>query len=164
MRIHGCQPAAVYPHIDPIMGSDWIIHTAKHLKAGTLLEAWHEHFRYNSTYWSQSFGSWNITTIEPENVKALLSSHFDVWIIGGLRLKTVLTALGPHAIFSVNGKDWQDSRALIRPSFVRNQIADLACTDRHVDNFLARVPIDGSVVDLQDLFYEFMMDVSTDFM
>ena len=103
-------------------------------------------------------------TNEPDNVKAMLSTQFDDWPIGGTRLQTTTLALGPHSIFSENGAEWARARALIRPSFVRNQIADLECTDRHVDNFLRRLPRDGSAVDLQTLLYMFTMDVSTDFM
>lgn len=103
-------------------------------------------------------------TNEPENVKAILSGQFSTWPIGGVRLRASVTAIGPGGIFSVNGEDWHRARALIRPSFVRDQIADLECTDRHVESFLRRIPRDGSSVDLQGLMYLFTMDVSTDFM
>lgn len=91
--------------------------------------------------------------------------NFDVWPIGGVRQRTIAQVLGPRAIFTTNAAEWAHARALIRPSFVRNQIADLACTDRHVDNLLARLRArPGETLDLQALFYMFTMDTSTDFM
>lgn len=164
MHVNGCLPAPVYPHKDPILGIDWIIDTAKHIKANTILEYWHEAFQKNSTYWAQNVGKWVIMTNEPENIKAVLTSNFESWPIGGVRQQMSVTVLGPHAIFSVNDEEWHDARAIIRPSFVRNQIADLDCTDRHVENMLRRLPRDGSSVDLQELFYKLTMDISTDFM
>ena len=165
MRIHKCEPAAVYPHRDPVLGTDWISDMVKAVRSYTILQVWDRLFyTVGSTFWAQNIGTWIVMTNEPENVKALLSSQFETWPIGGVRQKVLIMALGPRGIFSVNGRDWHMARSLIRPSFVRNQIADLECTDRHVENFLGRIPRDGGKVDLQELFYMFTMDVSTDFM
>ncbi|CAM1501817.1 Fc.00g038010.m01.CDS01 [Cosmosporella sp. VM-42] len=165
MRIHKCQPAAVFPHRDPFLGIDWISNMVKAVRSFTILQVWDRYFHtIGNTFWAQNVGDWILMTNEPENVKALLQSQFETWPIGGLRQKVLIMALGPRGIFSVNGKEWHTARSMIRPSFVRNQIADLECTDRHVENFLERIPRDGGKVDLQDLFYLFTMDVSTDFM
>lgn len=165
MRIHKTQPAIVYPHSDPVLGLDWLRLMKASLATNSVLETWHGIFtRIGPTYWHLSIGSWTLMTNEPDNVKAMLSAQFDTWPIGGTRQQTTTLALGPHAIFSANGAEWAGARALIRPSFVRNQIADLECTDRHVENFLRRVPRDGGKVDLQPLLYMLTMDLSTDFM
>ncbi|KAI9172280.1 Cytochrome P450 monooxygenase himC [Paramyrothecium foliicola] len=165
MRRHGCKPAPMYPHRDRVLGTDWLFDMSKAVKSHKLLETWDNLFqKVAGTFWIQNVGSWIIMTNEPENIKALLAGQFESWPIGGLRQYFALLALGRHAIFSVNGAEWQHARAMIRPSFVRNQIADLECTDRHLDHFLAKIPRDGSKIDLQKLFYMFMMDISTDFM
>jgi hypothetical protein len=165
MRIHGCKPAVLYPHRDWLLGIDWVTDMVKAVDSHSLLQEWDRLFReLGDTYVASPAGSRIVMTSDPENVKALLATQFESWPIGGVRQSFALLALGRHAIFSVNGPEWHKARAMIRPSFVRNQIADLECTDRHVDNFLARVPRDGSRVDLQKLFYMFTMDVSTDFM
>ncbi|PNY30022.1 Uncharacterized protein TCAP_00057, partial [Tolypocladium capitatum] len=166
MRIHKAQPAMVYPHSDPILGLDWLRLMMAALRTNSVLETWHAVFTrtLGHTFWHLSIGSWTLMTNEPDNIKAMLSTQFQSWPIGGQRQKTTLLVLGPHAIFSANGAEWARARALIRPSFVRNQIADLECTDRHVEDFLGRVPRDGSKVDLQALLYMFTMDLSTDFM
>ncbi|KAH7020103.1 cytochrome P450 [Ilyonectria destructans] len=165
MRIHNTQPAITYPHREPILGTDWITDMLKAVRAYKILQVWDSLFdTVGSTYWAQNIGTWIIMTNEPDNVKALLSGQFDNWQILGVRQKVLQLAVGPRGIFSVNGGEWHEARAMIRPSFVRNQIADMECTDRHVDNFLERVPRDGGKVDLQELFYLFTMDVATDFM
>lgn len=164
-RIHSCEPAMVYPHRDPVLGTDWLKDMTKITRANRLLEVWDGLYaRLGNTFWVQNIGVWILMTNEPENIKTMLASEFETWAIGGPRQKISVLALGPHAIFAVNGAEWQHARAMIRPSFVRNQIADLECTERHVENFLGRMPKDGSAVDLQDLLYKFTMDVATDFM
>lgn len=164
-RIYGTKPAIVYAHREPILGIDWLLDMVKAIKDNQLLEVWHERFAHvGNTFWHLSTGSWMVLTNEPENMKAVLSTNFEDWPIGGVRQKTTLLTVGPHSIFSVNGKEWQNARALIRPSFTRNQIADLECQDRHIERFLDRIPRDGSVVELQNLFYLLTMDSATDFM
>jgi cytochrome P450 len=165
MRLRGCKPAAMYPHRDRLLGTDWVVDMMRAARANKILQTWDGLFKnVANTFWVHNVGSWIVTTNEPDNVKALLATDFDAWVIGSVRQSFALLALGRHAIFSVNGPEWHTARAMIRPSFVRNQIADLECTDRHLENFLARVPRDGGDVDLQDLLFRFMMDISTDFM
>ena len=164
-RTNNCKPAPVYPHRDPILGIDWITSTLRSIETHTLLQRWDHLFQtIGSTFWVQNIGAWIVMTSEPENFKAILSSDFETWKIAGLRQKMPIMAIGPNGIFSVNGQEWHDARAMIRPTFVRNQIADLECTDRHVENFLNRIPKDQARVDLQELLYMFTMDVATDFM
>lgn len=165
MQKHGCSAAALYPHLDPVLGSDWMLTLAKAVKANFLLEAWSDNFsNIAQSYWYQSFGEWTLFTNEPENVKAVLATNFDNWAVQGPRQKIVQMTLGLSSILSVNGKEWKHSRGIIRPSFVRNHIADLTCLEKHVDNLLARIPHDGTTVDLQELFYMMTMDSSTEFM
>ncbi|KAL6889724.1 cytochrome P450 [Trichoderma longibrachiatum] len=164
-RLNGCQPAAVYPHRDPILGIDFLRTSVKALREYRLLELWDAVLAaHRGTCWYNAVGRWMLLTSEPDNIKVILSTHFDDWPMKSLRQKVSVLTLGPYAIFSVNGPEWHHARAMIRPSFVRNQIADLECTDRHVDNFLARLPRDGAAFDVDRLLYHFTMDVSTDFM
>ncbi|KAL7910137.1 cytochrome P450 [Trichoderma velutinum] len=164
-RVNGCKLASVYPHRDPILGLDILRISVKALKEYKLLELWDQLLNtYNGTYWFSSTGKWMLITSEPENFKALLSTRFEDWPMKSLRQQVSILTLGPYAIFAVNGPEWQHARAMIRPSFVRNQIADLECTDRHVENFLSSLPRDGSKFDMDKLLYHFTMDVATDFM
>ncbi|KAM0414617.1 hypothetical protein ACHAPT_013536 [Fusarium lateritium] len=165
MRVHDAKPAPVYPHRDRLLGTDWIVDMSKAMSSHSVLQVWDGLFSsLGNTFWAKNVGVWIIMTNEPDNVKALLSSQFEAWHIAGVRQTAMVLALGPRAIFSVNGHAWHDARAMMRPSFVRNQIADLECTERHVEAFLNRIPRDGQAVDLQELLYMFTMDISTDFM
>lgn len=164
-RVNGCKPGKVYPHWDPILGLDLFLISVKALKECRLQKKWDELInRFHGTYWCNIQGQWVVTTAEPENFKAMLASHFDDWPILSVRQQASVLTIGPHSIFSVNGPEWQHARGMIRPCFVRNQLADLECTDRHVENFLSKLPRDGTKFDIDQLFYFFTMDVATDFM
>ncbi|KOS20835.1 Cytochrome P450 52E1 [Escovopsis weberi] len=164
-RIHGCQLLPAYPHKDPILGLDLLAKMLNALKEYRVLEQWEENLaKYGRTHWENATGSWYILTSDKENVKAILATQFDNFPILSMRQKILGMILGPRNIFSTNGPEWHAGRAMIRPSFVRNQIADLECTDRHVDLFLKKLPQDGSHFDIDKLLYAFTMDVSTDFM
>lgn len=58
----------------------------------------------------------------------------------------------------------REARGMIRPSFVRDQVADLHCFAKHVGNFLNAIPKDGSTFDMQELLLSMTMDSSTDFL
>lgn len=53
---------------------------------------------------------------------------------------------------------------MLRPSFTRQQVGDIAIYERHVQHLLALIPRDGSTVDLQELFFRMTMDTATDFL
>lgn len=164
-RIYKTQPAHIYPHRDPIYGADWLLDMVDAIKNGTMLDVLHKRFNsVGTTFWHLATGSWVLITIEPENLKAILATDFEDWPIGGAKKTGLMMTAGVHSIFALNGKEWQHARALIRPSFTRNQIADFQCQDRHVERLLDKIPRDGTVVELQNLFCRFTMDSATDFM
>lgn len=51
---------------------------------------------------------------------------------------------------------------MLRPNFVRTQIGDVEMFEKHVEHLIQAIPRDGSMVDLQDLFFRFSLDVATD--
>jgi cytochrome P450 len=164
-RSLGCGPVAVYPHKDIFLGLDGFVKILKAISRHELLELYRERFdRYGNTYSTLALGQWLLMTSEHENIKTILVTNMDDWPIAGPRLTSVLPVLGPHSVFSSNGKQWQEARQMIRPSFVRDQVADLQCFDRHISNLIRRIPSDGSAFDLQDLLMPMTMDSSTDFM
>lgn len=75
--------------------------------------------------------------------------------------------MGPllgRGIFTSDGSEWQHSRSLLRPSFAKAQVADLALVELHVNNLFKKLPSDASTVDLQPLFHNFTLDSATDFL
>ncbi|KAL8387205.1 hypothetical protein RB595_010079 [Gaeumannomyces hyphopodioides] len=168
----GCGDAAVHPDADPLLGLGWFRESVAAARAGTFLELAGRRFdAYGRTHWYRALGgSWALVTDEPDNVKAILATRFDDWEIAGPRLLAVLRQLGPRSVFTSNGPHWQHARATIRPAFVRDQIADFARFDPHVENLLAALREgggcggEGQGVELQALFAMMTMDSSTDFM
>ena len=115
-----------------------------------LISARHEAGGY--TFESQTLGSRVINTSEPENIKAILATNFEDYSLGFR-----LAALGPllgKGIFTSDSKEWETSRALIRPNLVKAQVTDLGLFERHIEELLAHIPKDGSTFDIQDLFFK----------
>lgn len=94
-------------------------------------------------------GRAQIQTAQPENIHAVAATKFDDFGVGPRRGKAGPPFLD-RGIFT-DGDFWKHSRALIRPTFSRNEVADLAGFERHVERFLALIPTDSSTVDLQSL-------------
>lgn len=115
------------------------------------------------TFSQRMVGHKIIMTCEPENIKALLATQFKHFDLPASRLKTIGAIFG-HGIFTTNGHEWEESRALLRPNFTRSQVGDLETFETHVSKLIAKIPRDGSVVDIQDLFFMLTLDSATDFL
>ena len=161
----GCLPAKVFPHRDMLLGLDAFVPALRAMKGHAWYELIKDRFaKFGNTYWVNNLGEWVVMTSEPENIKAILASEFNDYAIDGPRLYGMLPGVGPRSIFTTNGQAWHDTRALIRPSFVRDQVADLECFNRHIGNLIRALPKDGSTVDLKEIIMAMTMDSSTDFM
>lgn len=105
-----------------------------------------------------------IFTIEAENVKTVLATKFKDYELSLRRKKAFHTLLGV-GIFTNDGANWKHSRELIRPNFVRDQVADLNNFEEHVNLMIDAIPKDGEMtVDLQELFYGLTIDTATEFL
>lgn len=76
--------------------------------------------RFGSTYMRHGLGSDVIMTTDPENIKAILATQFTDFGLGE-RHKALYPLLG-DGIFTLDGKGWSHSRALLRPQFSREQV------------------------------------------
>lgn len=165
-RALGCGRVAVYPHKDPILGLDSFFEGLRASNSHRLLDLYASRFAScGTTHYSLTLGSWVLMTSDAENIKAILATKMDDWPIDGPRLLAALPVLGPDSIFTSNGPAWQRARGMLKPSFVRHQLADLdAHFGRHIANLLAAVPADGAAFDVQALLLDMTMDSSTDFL
>jgi len=164
-RSLGCGPVVVCPSRDPILGIDTFVESIRANSKNELLELLATRFeRIAGTYYFLALGRWILLTNEYENVKTILGTKMDDWPIAGPRLLATLPVLGAKSVFTSNGRDWHHARSMIRPAFVRDQVADIQCFDKHIRNLLANIPTDGGTVDLQQLMQKMTMDSSTDFM
>jgi cytochrome P450 len=164
IREHGCRPPANLPVIDPIFGLDQlrgrIIDGRRHVSLEKGLERFN---RYGDTYAVRMLDRWIILTRQPENIKAILSINFKEYSLGAGRLRSFAPLLG-KGIFTTDGEDWAHSRAMIRPNFVRDQIAELSLFEDLITDLFALIPRDGTTVDLQDLFFAYTIDSATEFL
>ncbi|EJT71465.1 cytochrome P450 52A1 [Gaeumannomyces tritici R3-111a-1] len=104
-----------------------------------------------------------LMTREPAHVKAMLTGKFSDFGKGP-KFHEVWSPFLGDSIFTTDGARWHDSRALIRPMFVRNRVRDLDIFDRWMNVLLGKLPEPGGTVDVMDLFYRMTLDVTTDFL
>ena len=116
-----------------------------------------------TTFTAQLPGQQFIQTAEPENIKAMLATQFKDFELPAIR-KGAFAPIFGHGIFTTDGLEWETSRSLLRPNFNRAQVADLDMLENHVSKVIARIPRDGSTVDLQTLFFMLTLDSATEFL
>lgn len=164
-REKGCRPEPRYPQKDKILGSDLFLENVKFAKQGGFLEMIKRRYaRVGATTWSSRLpGQVFLQTIEPENVKAMLATQFKDFELPRIR-KNAFAPIFGHGIFTTDGTEWETSRSLLRPNFNRAQVADLDLFEKHVSKVIARIPKDGSTVDLQTLFFMLTLDSATEFL
>ena len=106
----------------------------------------------------------SIFTVEAENVKTILATKFKDYKLPSTRQRGFQPLLG-SGIFLTDGADWKHSRELIRPNFVRDQVADLDNFEEHLSLMIKAIPKDGkTTVDLQELFFGLTIDTATEFL
>lgn len=69
-----------------------------------------------------------------------------------------------EGIFIQEGDAWKRSRELLRPQLVYKQYGDLQLFHEPFDDLMKRLPAQGGVVDLQPLFFQYTLDVTTAFL
>lgn len=161
-KVHGCEPVLTASK-DPLFGIDVLLENIQAAKSHRLLELIQHRFqRYGNTFRVKRFTTPLIITCEPANLKAVLSLNFKNYGLGS-RVATFGPLLG-HGIFTSDGEHWAQSRAMVRPNFAKDQIADLEKLEELMQGLLALIPTDGSTVDLQDLFFCYTLDSATEFL
>ena len=126
-----------------------------------------EDFPGKATVRQYLFGTMVYFTIDPENIQAILAKQFDDFELGPVRRGNFWPFLG-NGIFTADGKDWEHARAMLRPQFARNLVADLELEEKHVQDLLKHMPTksDGWTdgVNLQPLFFRLTLDSATEFL
>lgn len=167
IKEHDCKPIYHWPHtgiLGKLLGLDIIRLQLRDDKVGRSFEGMrHRFFTDRNTLQARSMGLNVIHTVEPEIVKTILSTKFDDFALSQRRIKAIGPSLGT-GIFASNGHAWERSRALVRPNFTRDQVADLDTFETHIRHLIDAIPRDGSTVDLQTLFFSLTMDSATEFL
>ncbi|KAL8758299.1 MAG: hypothetical protein Q9199_001601 [Rusavskia elegans] len=161
---HGCAPTKAWPSKYPF-GIDTIRDDFKYIQEHTALEHYQAMFRHLGcrTFSAKQLHLQLLFTIDPENIKSILATDFKSYSVGEDRKKGLRPILG-DGIFTTDGAEWQHSRDMLRPCFVRSQIGDRDLFEKHFQYLLREIPRDGSTVDLQDLFFRLTLDIATEFL
>ncbi|TVY20683.1 Cytochrome P450 monooxygenase fsdH [Lachnellula arida] len=163
-RKHGCKPEAKIPQWERFVGYDIYKIQAEVSRSRKILElAKWRYDTYGSTWSVVVAGRRFINTIETENIKSILSVNFKEYGLGGR-----LVAFGPllgEGIFTT-GTAFSTSTEIFKltPNFTRSQVADLDTFETHIQKLIAKIPTDGSTVDLQTLFFQLTLDSATQFL
>ncbi|KAL8765302.1 MAG: hypothetical protein Q9209_007577 [Squamulea sp. 1 TL-2023] len=168
IKKHGCEPiennSELNPWKDSLFGWTQLILNSKTAKQSRLLDFSKERFlRHGHTVHFKLGFNDIVFTIEPDNLKAMLATKFNDWNLPDRR-KAAFDPLLGRGIFTSDGRPWQHSRELLRPNFVRNQVADLATFETHIEHLIQAIPQDGSTVDLRELFFRLTIDSATEFL
>ncbi len=163
---HGCKPIKTTGEWDffnrSVFGCRSVTERAAAARSHKLLSwAQERHQRYGNTITTRALTSNLISTIEPENLKSILTTNFDDWALPDIR-KYAFNPLMGSGIFTTHGPAWKHSRQLLKPNFDRSQVGNLPMLETHVKHLIQAVPKDGSTIDLQELFFELTIDSATE--
>jgi len=159
---HGCEPPSHAPR--PFFGMLRVIQMIKADKNFTALEELGRDFvTYGHTFHHVIFGRQTIWTDDPQVVKAVLSDQFPEFELGRARIRAYAPILG-RGIFMSDGKEWSHLRSTLRPVFTKSNVADLNMFEAHIQDFISRIPKNGDSFDIQELFYCYTMDITTDWL
>jgi len=156
VRQHGCQEPPKYPHKDPIFGLDLFLDNVRNLKAQNLLHGLKNRWKiYGHTYSGKIVGTRTIFTVDEKNLQTVHALKFADYGVQLLRLGPTFPFMG-RGVFTTDGPFWEHSRALIRPTFTRTNVANLPAFEAHFKKFLELIPRDGTTVDLKPLLYRLL--------
>ncbi|KAK0458672.1 cytochrome P450 [Desarmillaria tabescens] len=141
-----------------------IVHSVKDGYPDEAFHEWSE--KYGSTFSFTVFSDTRVITIEPEHVKAILSTQFPKFEKGSFSFTATQSLLG-EGIFNVDGDMWKFHRTMTRPLFNKNRISDFDNFERHAVSTIALIKArlrEGYPVDFQDVVARFTLDSATDYL
>ncbi|KAJ7123182.1 cytochrome P450 [Mycena epipterygia] len=127
------------------------------------LEDWCD--EYGNTVMTKILFEPEISTLEPQYIKAILATEFDNYWKG--HDIGILQSLLGFGIFNTDDEMWKFHRNLSRPFFSRERISDFEIFDMHAHEAIARVKkrlAEGHPIDFQDMVGRFTLDSATEFL
>lgn len=113
--------------------------------------------------WKANMGHTIIVTSEPDNIKAVLATQFNEFIMG-LRHAQFKPLLG-DGVFTLDGHGWKQSRAMLRPNFSREKVAHTQSLEAHLQNLAKHIrKHQGQPFDIQEYFFRYTVDTATEFL
>ncbi|MCJ1377231.1 hypothetical protein MMC17_000323 [Xylographa soralifera] len=165
----GCKPAPRLPNRLPY-GIDRIREALRADKAQQFMQMITGRFDAMGalTFETKVLGIEGHMTADPKNIQAVLATQFHDFELGRTRRGNFYPLLG-NGIFTNDGKNWEHSRAMMRPQFARDQVSDLDLEEEHVQNMMRALPVVGAdgwtaEIDLQILFFRLTLDSACEFL
>lgn len=158
---NACSDAPRYQHTDPILGLDLIRNEKKAHDASVGLRFKRDLFRrYGKTVDTRFFGTRVVRTMDKLNAQAVLALKAQDFGLQPLREGIAEPFFG-RGINTTDGKHWEFSQSLVKPTFSRAEISSFAYLERHLERFFDLLPSDAAeTVDLQPLFARFVSSVT----
>ncbi|KAK0612887.1 cytochrome P450 [Bombardia bombarda] len=154
---------------DPIRGMPFFIDAGYSQMNNRLLEYYNNLYKWATPECPNcvelaSFGVVRfLLTREPEHIKTILTTKFGDFGKGPTFHEAWSPFLG-DSIFTTDGQSWSDSRALIRPMFIKERVRDLEIFDKWTSALIDKLPASGETVDVLDLLYRTTLDITTEFL
>ncbi|KAF8156866.1 cytochrome P450 monooxygenase pc-2 [Crassisporium funariophilum] len=107
-----------------------------------------------------------IVTAEPDHIKAILATQFDVHEKGP-EVRHVLSPMLGSGVFAVDGEMWKFHRSLTRPFFTKDRISDFDTFEHRANDAIRQLKVrlrEGFAVDIQDVAARFTLDSATEFL
>ncbi|KAF8892245.1 cytochrome P450 monooxygenase pc-3 [Infundibulicybe gibba] len=121
---------------------------------------------YGHIYNARVLGENRILVFEPEHIKAILSTQFDMFEKGPVFSRQMHTLFGT-GVFNSDGDMWKFHRSMTRPFFSRDRISHFDIFESHAADAISQLKArlqEGHPVDVQDLASRFTMDSATEFL
>ena len=120
--------------------------------------------KYGETYTSRFFFVGKVvSTCDPRNIKEVLATRFVDYDSSVVRAH-IFKPITEHGIFAVDGPEWKVARDVFRNQFSNTRkIIDLQQQERHFQTFLSHVSQPHEQYNLQPLFLNLMLDLTTAF-
>ena len=147
-----------------VLGLFKIVRTTRHLLNKTALASTVELFeRYGETYASKLLTQTVLFTCDPRNIRHVLVTRFVDYDSSVVRVH-LFRPITEHGIFAVDGADWKIARNLYRSLFSNTRvIMDFEMLEEHVQGLLRCIPPTRESIDLQPLFLNLTLDITTAF-
>jgi len=169
---HGCRPL---PHsgswVPFALDRMWTALRVVDARGDVMEELFFPSFRAMGWTFSSAgaFGETNIMTADPANMRAVLATQFHDFSTGASRMGSFGYLLG-KCLFTVDGEEWERSRAMFRPHFARGEINDMDIEKTAADELVYAIKTymeEGEAwtgeVNLQTLFLRLTLDSGTEF-
>jgi cytochrome P450 len=118
-----------------------------------LVEHQQRYDTYGHTFEALNSGSKVIYSVHPQNLRAVWSKNAADWGIQPLRLSNMRRFSG-EGFITMDGLEWKQSRALLKPSFHKSNISDLTPLEKYLRMMLDCIPRDGSRFEIQSWIFK----------